>query len=174
MASDPEGQLSDQSDIPVSEVIINCVVSKDNLWRWRGLKITTRPSCCACRNIECTSIRVCLAYVAWQPGGGGGLAYKRLMGMCCWMRLHFHEWIEYNEVAFSRELLEWGRTFFWFFGVRLTHSSYLWLANVPEYFYCRWQVKCSSFNLKNGQFIKIESDYYKAGTAKIKYLSKSD
>ena len=33
--SDPEGQLSDQSDIPanseVSEVVINCVVSKDNL-----------------------------------------------------------------------------------------------------------------------------------------------
>ena len=35
MASDPEGQLSDQSDIPanseVSEVVINCLVSKDNL-----------------------------------------------------------------------------------------------------------------------------------------------
>ena len=33
MASNPEGQLSDQSDIPangeVSEVILNCVVSKD-------------------------------------------------------------------------------------------------------------------------------------------------
>ena len=35
MASDPEGQLSDQSDIPanseVSEVVINWGVSKDNL-----------------------------------------------------------------------------------------------------------------------------------------------
>ena len=35
MASDPEGQLSDQSDIPanseVSEVVIHCVVSKDLL-----------------------------------------------------------------------------------------------------------------------------------------------
>ena len=35
MASDPEGQLSDQSDIPanseVIEVVINCVVSKDNV-----------------------------------------------------------------------------------------------------------------------------------------------
>ena len=35
MVSDPEDQLSDQSDIPanseVSEVFINCVVSKDNL-----------------------------------------------------------------------------------------------------------------------------------------------
>ena len=32
---DPEGQLSDQSDIPanseVSEIVINCVVSKDSL-----------------------------------------------------------------------------------------------------------------------------------------------
>ena len=72
MASDPEGQLSDQSDIPanseVSEVVINCLVSKDNLQRWCGLKITARPSRCACRNIKCTSICVCLAYVAWQPG----------------------------------------------------------------------------------------------------------
>ena len=68
MASDPEGQLSDQSDIPanseVREVVINWGVSKDNLWRWCGVKITTRPSRCACRNIECTSIRVCLACVA--------------------------------------------------------------------------------------------------------------
>ena len=47
-----------------SEVVINCVVSKDNLWRRCGLKITTRPSCYACRNIECTSICVCLARVA--------------------------------------------------------------------------------------------------------------
>ena len=35
MASDPESQLSDQSDIPanseLNEVVINCVVSKDNL-----------------------------------------------------------------------------------------------------------------------------------------------
>ena len=27
------------------------------------------------------------------------------------MGSHFHEWIDYNGVAFSRELLEWGRTF---------------------------------------------------------------
>ena len=63
------------------------------------------------------SIRVCLAYIAWQPRGGeGGLAYKRLMGMCCWMGLHFHKWIDYNEVAFSREFLEWGCAFFDFLG----------------------------------------------------------
>ena len=43
--------------------------------------------------------------------GGGVLPYKRLMGMCHWMGSLFHDWIDYNGVAFSTELLEWGRTF---------------------------------------------------------------
>ena len=51
-----------------------------------------------------------------KPGGGGVLPYKRLMGMCCWMGSHFHDWIDYNGVAFSIELLEWGRTFSDFLG----------------------------------------------------------
>ena len=35
--------------------------------------------------------------------------------MCRWMGSHFHDWVDYNGVAFSMELLEWGRTFsdFW-------------------------------------------------------------
>ena len=35
--------------------------------------------------------------------------------MCRWMGSHFHDWIDYNGVAFSIKLLEWGRTFsdFW-------------------------------------------------------------
>ena len=44
-------------------------------------------------------------------GGGGVLPYKRLMGMCRWMGSHFHDWSDYNGVAFSIELLEWGRKF---------------------------------------------------------------
>ena len=46
---------------------------------------------------------------------GGILPYKRLMGICRWMGSHFHDWIDYNGVAYSIELLEWGRTFsdFW-------------------------------------------------------------
>ena len=48
--------------------------------------------------------------------GGGVLPYKRLMGMCCWMGSHFHDWSDYNGVAFSIELLEWGRTFSDFWG----------------------------------------------------------
>ena len=48
--------------------------------------------------------------------GGGVLPYKRLMGMCHWMGSHFHDWSDYNGVAFSIELLEWGRTFSDFWG----------------------------------------------------------
>ena len=37
--------------------------------------------------------------------------------MCRWMESHFHDWFDYNGVAFSVELLERGRTFS-DFGVR--------------------------------------------------------
>ena len=37
--------------------------------------------------------------------------------MCCWMGSHFHNWIDYNEVAFSIELLK-GSHIFGFLGVR--------------------------------------------------------
>ena len=47
---------------------------------------------------------------------GGVLPYKRLMGMCRKMGSHFNDWIDYNGVAFSIELLEWGRTSSEFFG----------------------------------------------------------
>ena len=38
------------------------------------------------------------------------------MGMCRRMGSHFHDWIDYNGVAFSTELLELGRTFSYFLG----------------------------------------------------------
>ena len=41
---------------------------------------------------------------------------KRLMRMSRWMGLHFYDWIDYNGVAFSIQLLERGRTFSGFFG----------------------------------------------------------
>ena len=54
---------------------------------------------------ECTSIRVCLAYIALmaaRDGAGGGLLpYKRPVGMCRWMGPHFQEWSDYNGVAFQ-------------------------------------------------------------------------
>ena len=49
-----------------------------------------------------------LRSMAARGVGGGVVPYKRLMGICRWMGSHFHEWIDYNVVAFSRELLEWG------------------------------------------------------------------
>ena len=39
--------------------------------------------------------------------------------MCRWMGSHFHDWTDYNGVAFSKELLEWGRTFSDFWGEEL-------------------------------------------------------
>ena len=33
------------------------------------------------------------------------------MGMCRWMGSHFHDWFDYNEVAFLIELLAWGGAF---------------------------------------------------------------
>ena len=54
-------------------------------------------------------------------GGGGALPYNGLMGMFRLMGSHFHDWIDYNGVAFSIELLEWGRTFSDFGGKRVVH-----------------------------------------------------
>ena len=31
--------------------------------------------------------------------------------MCRWTGSHFHDWSDYNGVAFSIDLLEWGRKF---------------------------------------------------------------
>ena len=50
------------------------------------------------------------------PGGGGSLPSNRLMGMCRLMGSHFHDWIDYNGVAFATELLEWGLIFSGFGG----------------------------------------------------------
>ena len=57
--------------------------------------------------------------VIWEmaiPRGGGVLPYKRLIGMCRWMGSHFHNWSDYNGVAFLIDLLEWGRKFSDFWG----------------------------------------------------------
>ena len=41
--------------------------------------------------------------------------------MCRGMGSNFHGWIDYNGVAFSIPLLEWGRTFSDFWGKRVLH-----------------------------------------------------
>ena len=54
-------------------------------------------------------------------GGGGALPHKRLMGMCRRIGSHFYDWIDYTGVAFSIQLLEWGRTFSDFWGKKVVH-----------------------------------------------------
>ena len=49
-------------------------------------------------------------------GPGGVLPFKRLIVMCRWMGSHFHALSHYNGVAFSKDLLEWGRKFSDFLG----------------------------------------------------------
>ena len=44
-------------------------------------------------------------------GPRGVLPSNRLMGMCRCMGSNLHDSFDYNGVAFSIELLEWGRTF---------------------------------------------------------------
>ena len=50
-------------------------------------------------------------HVYWNSGGGGYFLVKgKCMGMCRWMGSHFHNWVDYNELHFLVELLEWDRT----------------------------------------------------------------
>ena len=56
----------------------------------------------------------------WAPRGVV-LPYKRLMEMCRWIGSHLHDRIDYNGVAFSIALLEWGRTFSDFWGKTVLH-----------------------------------------------------
>ena len=71
-------------------------------------------------------------------GSQGVLPYKRLIEMCHCMESYCHDWIDYNGVTFSIELLEWAHRFFDFLGsVRHSSSYILRLANIPESVYCR-------------------------------------
>ena len=53
--------------------------------------------------------------------GGAVTSFKGVIGMCRWMGSHFHDWIDYNGVAFSIALLEWGRTFSDVWGEKVLH-----------------------------------------------------
>ena len=69
---------------------------------------------------------ITLAPLGNSPGGGGGrgaLPSNRLMGMCRWVGSHFQDWIDYNGVAFSVELREWGSIFSGFWGKNILTSS---------------------------------------------------
>ena len=72
-----------------------------------------------CRN----PLQKCQGALRWcYTRGGGTLPSNRLMGMFRWMGSYFHDWIDYNGVAFSIELLEWGRIFSGFGGKNIQAS----------------------------------------------------
>ena len=67
------------------------------------------------------------------------------------MGSHFHDWIDYSGVAFSIELLEWGRTFSDFLGQFFIST----VSIRTRMFVLQMKpVKCFSFNLKNGSIHK--------------------
>ena len=68
------------------------------------------------KSFECDRAIIQITEIKVECNPRGVLPSDRLMGMCRWMGSHFHGWIDYNEVAFSLELLEWDRTFSGFGG----------------------------------------------------------
>ena len=53
--------------------------------------------------------------------------------MCRWMGSHLHDWIDYNGVAFSLELLEWDPTFLRFGGSENSGRLFRFLGKLPTY-----------------------------------------
>ena len=73
-----------------------------------------------------TKYQICSMILQETEVSKRALPYKRLMGMCRCMGSHFHDWPCFdhngvNGVAFSTELLEWGRTFSEFWGKTVLH-----------------------------------------------------
>ena len=57
-----------------------------------------------CLNLSHVALRTHLPFISNLGSAkcpGGVLPSNRLMGMCRWMGSHFHDWIDYNGVAFS-------------------------------------------------------------------------
>ena len=86
-------------------------------WGGGGPNFGHRPSCRHhCRPVEKAEKTTCSTICERRPGVGGGggcvLPYKRLMGMCHRMVSHFHDWIDFNGVAFSIESLVGSHIFY--------------------------------------------------------------
>ena len=65
--------------------------------------------------------------------------------MCRWMGSHFHDWIDYNGVAFSIELLEWGHIFSGFGGgvenILASRDFQVWLLKIEDNLRCKNESK---------------------------------
>ena len=104
----------------VSFFVLLCKLFKNKFCS--GLKLTNRVvwhewRMSICSGMKTTDRQECLT----RPHGGTSF-YKGLMGMCHLMGSHFHLWIDYNGVAFSIQLLEWGHTFSDFWGKTALHT----------------------------------------------------
>ena len=73
--------------------------------------------------------------------------------MSRWMGSHFHDWIDYNGVAFPIELLEWGRKFS-NFGVR---QLFIFTIRKRTKMFVMW-VKSKVFFIQYRVDTYIESD----------------
>ena len=96
--------------------------------------------------------------VSSDPGGGEGTSFKRLMGTCRWMGSHVYDWIDHIGVALSIELLKWFRTLYIIGFLEVGQFFIFTVSKRNRCLYCGRKAKCSSFNLKMGQFIKVVSD----------------
>ena len=81
--------------------------------------------------------------------------------MCRSIGSHFHDWIDYNGVPFTIELLEWGGTF------RIVGVGNVFIFTVSKctrmlvlYVKKKGKVESSSFNLKNGS-VQFRKTYLK-------------
>ena len=102
---------------------------------------------CHCRSFNPSLCRLSsfLLFYVTVATRGGGLPYERLMEMCRWMGSNFHDWLDYNGVAFLIELLECCRTFSDFRGktVLLIYS---------------WQTKQNFYTVGENYFIQYKVD----------------
>ena len=69
-------------------------------------------------NFSNSNINFCIDREGAYYNPGGIPPSKSLLGMCCWIGSRFHNWTDNNGVTFLVELLEWGRKFSGFFGIR--------------------------------------------------------
>ena len=63
--------------------------------------------------------------------------------MCRWVGSHFHDCIDYHEVAFSIEFMEWGRTFsvFWRKIVRHIYGTRMFVPKVKgDVFFMQYKI----------------------------------
>jgi len=79
--------------------------------------------------VRVTNVHVFISLALLTPVPGWVLPTNRLMGMCRWMGSHFHDWIDYNGVAFSigaNRVTRMGSHICWISGVSKFRQVGIW------------------------------------------------